>query len=139
MFNLISSLLYDRGIELFGKISIDDCRIIKPYLLSKSGIESGTAIVMLAPYLADDETATNVSSYAAARDYHIFFRELFRSVTDELKAAYPNNKFAGFADHSPIDEVDAAAKCGLGVIGQNGLLITEKQPRLSLPMETARI
>ena len=126
MFNLISSLLYDRGIELFGKISIDDCRIIKPYLLSKSGIESGTAIVMLAPYLTAEKSATNVSSYAAARDYHIFFRELFRSVTDELKAAYPNNKFAGFADHSPIDEVDAAAKCGLGVIGRNGLLITEK-------------
>ena len=36
------------------------------------------------------------------------------------------NKFAGFADDSPIAEREAAAKAGLGIIGENGLLITEK-------------
>ena len=31
-----------------------------------------------------------------------------------------------FADHSPIDERDAAARSGLGIFGKNRLLITEK-------------
>lgn len=31
----------------------------------------------------------------------------------------------GFSDHSPIDEVNAAAKAGLGIIGENGLLINK--------------
>jgi epoxyqueuosine reductase len=31
-----------------------------------------------------------------------------------------------FADHSPIDERDAAVRAGIGIIGKNGLIITEK-------------
>ena len=31
-----------------------------------------------------------------------------------------------FADHSPINEKDAATKCGLGFIGRNSLLINQK-------------
>lgn len=126
MFNLISSLLRKNGIEIFGMISINDCRIIKPYLLQKNGISSGTAIVMAVPYLASSDSSGNISRYAVSRDYHIFYSDLFTSVTDTLKKAFPENKFVGFADHSPIDEVNAAARCGLGIIGRHGLIITEK-------------
>lgn len=126
MFNLISSLLRKNGIELFKMISIDNCKIIKPYLLDKAGIKSGTAVIMAVPYLADDGAIGNISKYAVPKDYHIFYRDLFKNVTYKLTEAYPENKFAGFADHSPIDEIDAAAKAGLGIIGKNGLLITEK-------------
>ena len=126
MFNLISALLHECDIELFGKISLEDCRIIKPYLLERTGISSGTAIVIAAPYFVCDGNGGNISKYAVSKDYHLFYKELFDKIVPALEKAYPDNKFAGFADHSPIDEIEAAAKCGLGVIGKHGLLITEK-------------
>ena len=126
MFNLISSLLTEWGIEVFGKIRIDDCKIVKPYLLERSGIVSGTAIVMAAPYFAHDSECGNISKYAVSKDYQVFYKDLLEKLCEALSQAYPNNKFVGFSDHSPIDEIDAAAKCGLGVIGKNGLLITDK-------------
>ena len=126
MLNLISSLLEGEGIDLFGVLPISDCKILKPYLLERSGISSGTAIVIAAPYLVDDAVEPNISRYAIPRDYHLFYKELFDRLIPVLKKEYPENKFAGFADHSPIDEIHAAAKCSLGVIGKHGLLITEK-------------
>ncbi|MBR7098632.1 MAG: epoxyqueuosine reductase, partial [Clostridia bacterium] len=43
-----------------------------------------------------------------------------------LRDRFPENRFEGFADHSPIAERDAAARAGLGVIGRNHLLLTER-------------
>lgn len=126
MLNLISSLLKNEGIALFGAIPLSECKIIKPYLLDRCRISSGTAIVIAAPYLVDDGVEPNISRYAISRDYHLFYKELFDRLIPALKKEYPENKFAGFADHSPIDEIHAAAKCSLGVIGRHGLLITEK-------------
>jgi epoxyqueuosine reductase len=51
-------------------------------------------------------------------------QELEAGVLPSLKALYPDRRFAFFADHSPILEVDAAARAGLGVLGMNGLLLT---------------
>ena len=39
---------------------------------------------------------------------------------------YPENPFEYFCDNSPVNEVNAAVLCGLGVKGKNGLLINEK-------------
>ena len=39
---------------------------------------------------------------------------------------YPGNQFVFFADNSPVPEVFAAAKSGLGMMGRNGLFINEK-------------
>ena len=54
----------------------------------------------------------------------LFFRDLFGDLLPRLRERFPGEKFAGFADHSPIDERDAAARAGLGIIGRNGMLIT---------------
>ena len=51
-------------------------------------------------------------------------KELEAAVLPQLREAYPDLTFALFADHSPIMEVDAAARAGLGVLGMNGLLLT---------------
>jgi epoxyqueuosine reductase QueG len=58
-------------------------------------------------------------------DYHRFFTGLFDDILPRLREKFPENKFAGFTDHSPIDERAAAAAAGLGFIGRHGLLITE--------------
>ena len=83
--------------------------------------------MLAVPYFsaACQKSDRNLSCYAIPRDYHLFFKDLFDRLIPLLEERYPNHRFAGFADHSPIAEVDAAAKAGLGVIGMNRLLITE--------------
>jgi epoxyqueuosine reductase len=66
----------------------------------------------------------NLSLYAVPRDYHGYVQELSKFMLPALAAAFPAHRFSLFADHSPICEVDAAARAGLGVVGLNGLLIT---------------
>jgi epoxyqueuosine reductase len=66
----------------------------------------------------------NLSLYAVPKDYHGYMQELEAGVLPSLKALYPDRRFAFFADHSPILEVNAAARAGLGVLGMNGLLLT---------------
>ena len=128
MINEILSLLKESGIILSAPISLKDCEILRAYKLERAGFKTIgdlTAIMIAIPYFTDGHKK-NLSSYAVCRDYHGYFAELFSSIIPILKENYPNNNFAGFADDSPINERNAAAMAGLGVIGDNGMLITEK-------------
>ena len=115
-------------IGLYGFLSLDDCKIIRPYLLERCSITGGTAVVFAVPYYspAAQNEKRNVSLYAVPRDYHLYFKELSQRFLAAAKKEFPLSKFGFFSDHSPIDEVNAAAKTGLGIIGQNHLLITEE-------------
>lgn len=128
MFAFLSNFFQNRKIEYASPIALADCRIIRPYLLERSGIQNGTVIPFAVPYLsrASTDPSRNLSAYAVPRDYHLFFRGLFDELIPRLCEKFPQNRFAGFADHSPIDEVDAAARAGLGFIGKNHLLITPR-------------
>ena len=127
MLDFIKTELLKRNIDLVSCISLDECTLKRPYLIQREGIEKGSAVVFAVPYLSRIGTGKrNVSSYAVCRDYHAFFEDLFNEIIPLLNDKYPENKFAGFTDHSPIDEIEAAAKCSLGIIGENHLLITEK-------------
>lgn len=126
----INDVLRAEGIEYFAPIPLSMCEIKREYLLSRAGISRGTAIMLAVPYCAGICEKRNVSLYVTPRDYHLFFKEFFARVTKKLSLMFPNNKFAGFSDHSPISEIKAAAAAGLGVIGRNGLLITEKYSSL---------
>ena len=125
MLNTIRALLAEKEIDLFAPVLLRDCRIIRPYLLTREKIEDGTAIVLAVPYLSNENTDRNVSAYAVPRDYHLYFRALFAELLPLLRERFPDFHFAGFADHSPIDEVHAALTAGLGVIGDHGLLLTK--------------
>lgn len=126
MIQRIAELLNAEGIELFSPISLSFCNIKKEYLLRAEGIRGGTAIMLAVPYLSREAIGASLSAYAVARDYHLYFRELFARILPVLREEFPKNRFCGFSDHSPIDERDAAARSGIGIIGKNGLLITEK-------------
>ena len=129
MFSFLSKKLQKNFIDCFAPVPLSACRIKKRYLLERVGISDlGTAIMLAVPYYtaACNDRCRNVSAYAVSRDYHRYFDALFAELITDLKAEFPDYKFAGFADHSPIDEIDAAAKAGLGLIGQNHLLITPK-------------
>lgn len=127
MIDYIKDLLSEFNIDLVSCISLDECEIKRDYLLKRHGIDRGSVIIFAVPYLSKECLSDkNISAYAVPRDYHLFFGDLFASILPKLKERYPENTFAGFTDHSPIDEISAASRAGLGVIGKNHLLITEK-------------
>lgn len=127
MLNRIKQLLAARGISLVSPILLVDCTVQKPYLLERAGITDGTAILFAVPYYTTDcdLNASNISAYAVSRDYHLFFKALFAEILPVLQAEFPQNRFAGFTDHSPIAEAEAAVRAGLGYRGCNHLFLTD--------------
>ncbi len=109
-------------------VPLSCCHMLRPYLLEQAEIsQNGTAILFTVPYVMTADAGDphrNLSLYAVPRDYHGYMHELSCTVIPILQNAYPQNRFALFSDHSPIAEVNAAARAGLGVLGQNGLLLT---------------
>jgi Uncharacterized Fe-S protein len=107
------------GIEYFAVVPFDKCIVINEPMLKRhfGDVTPKSVIVFIVPYYTGDYPERNVSLYAVSRDYHVFFKSLY----EEL----PSN-FKGYADSSPIAEVHIAAASGLGIIGDNGLLINEK-------------
>ncbi|MDO4608584.1 MAG: DUF1730 domain-containing protein [Clostridia bacterium] len=85
-----------------------------------------TVIMCAFPYKAKNEPPKMLSRYAALPDYHNICGDMLKTASIALKKEYPQNKFEYFCDNSPIPEVLAAATAGLGVKGDNGLLITQK-------------
>ena len=124
----VSALLATHGITEVAPILLDDLTVTRAYLLEKNGITAGTAFMLAVPYYTTfcDNPARNISAYATAPDYHRFFDMLFADVLPKLRAAYPENTFCGFADHSPIAEAEAAVKAGLGSFGQSHLFLSKK-------------
>ena len=126
MLDFIKGELKLLGIKNSAAIPLSLCKVIRPYKLERCGFKDTSslfAIMFTIPYLTKHEEK-NVSSYAIPRDYHLFCTQLFETLIPRLKEQFPLNNFAGFADNSPIDEVHAAALANLGIIGDNGLLIT---------------
>ncbi len=107
------------GVPVVGAIPFSDCRIQKKHLLHFS---PKTALMFLIPYYVHTEEH-NLSLYAISGDYHYYLKTLFDTLLPSLHQAFPGAIFEGFTDHSPIDERHAAAAAGLGIYGDNGLLI----------------
>ncbi len=84
-----------------------------------------SAVVFLIPYYAA-RRATNLSVYAMPRDYHLYLRLFMERLGRYCKEKGFSFAFMGFTDSSPLDERDAALKAGLGVLGENGLILNEK-------------
>ena len=128
MFENLLIFLQKKNIDLVGALPLSACRVTRPYLLERANIASGTVFVLAIPYYTPlcEDADRCISAYAVSRDYHLFFEELFGELLPYLKKHFPTARFAAFADHSPISEIHAAARAGLGVIGKNGLLLTQK-------------
>lgn len=89
-------------------------------------LPAGAASVIVAafPYrFPEDGVPRNISRYAAVNDYHRAVGGVMERVAAALQEEMPDEQFAVFCDNSPIPEVYAAAVAGLGVCGDNGLLI----------------
>ncbi len=87
-----------------------------------------SVIVVLFPYYLGDKyyEKLNISKYAVPEDYHVICGEYLKEITLSLEESYPDNNFQCFCDNSPVNEVMAGCLAGLGVRGENSLLINEK-------------
>ncbi len=121
MKELLSRFFAAEHISAYAALDVRDTTVTRPYLLERLAFTPKTAILFLAPYYAGD--TVNLSRYAAARDYHLYMKGLFARFAAALAAQNPASHAAGFSDHSPIDERTAAARAGLGILGDNGLII----------------
>ena len=126
MENTVKALLQARGIKKVAPVPLASLTLTRPYLLARHGIETGTVFMFAVPYYTTlcDDPARNISVYAVSRDYHRFFEGLFAEILPILREKFPKNRFAGFTDHSPISEPEAAVRAGLGSFGCNHLFLT---------------
>ncbi len=120
----ISEILKSNGIESFAAIAVENCLPCNMRLYSQLPTDCH-AVFMLFPYCCENKNS-RLAAFASVPDYHQFSKVLFAELEEYIKNKYGEVYAHGFADHSPMDERDGAAKCGLGIIGRHGLLISEK-------------
>lgn len=109
------------------------CRfsLIEPHLLdcrnrARLPKEAKSVLLFVFPYRVKQTPPDNICRYAAVPDYHPLVMKRLEAYCDSLRSAFPTAVFEPFVDNSPIPEVAAACAAGLGVRGQNGLLITSE-------------
>ena len=117
-------ILYREGITEVGVLPLSKCRMIREYLLGKTEADIKSVIAFLIPYYTGE--GENISAYAISMDYHFYMNELFLRICPQLQKAYPDHRFFGFSDHSPIDERELVLETALAMKGENRLLIHEK-------------
>jgi epoxyqueuosine reductase len=111
-------------IEYYRVKAYSDCKEISHGIMARENFTPKSVIIFLIPYFVSD--GENLSAYATSLDYHIIIKNLTNKLSELVLSLYPGAKVKGYGDHSPIDERDAALTSGLGILGDNGLLINEK-------------
>lgn len=124
MYNSIKDYFSSVNIECFSVLSYKDTREINNRIIEREGFEPKSVIIYLLPY--NTGSTDNLSKYAASLDYHLAIASINSGLKQLLLDAFPNAKLKGYGDHSPIDERHAALTAGLGIAGDNGLIISEK-------------
>lgn len=127
MIDKLSKIVTSSGVKDFAFTAFDErVDLLSCRAISRIPQNSKTVIMIAFPYFTKEYPNRNVSYYAIVDDYHNVAKRYLEKICNNLKTEFPNNHFEYFCDNSPIKEVYYAAKAGLGVIGKNGLLITQK-------------
>ena len=123
----IKQFLESEGILEYGIIDMNKLSTRNPRLLLEvTGFKS--ALIFLVPYRFKGLKARdgiNAGHFARCRDYHLWFDGLFKRALPVLRKI-SGGAVRGYADHSPINESEAAQLCGLGFRGRNTLLINPR-------------
>ncbi len=121
----IAAIFFKHGITEVGFCGFDTVRDHLLDCRAKKRIPEGAKSILLClfPYKVKEQKPKNISRYAAVPDYHGVCGAKLSEVAKALQKNFPSAQFAWFIDNSPIPEVAAAVCAGLGVRGENGLLI----------------
>lgn len=123
---VIDACMKRHGVELYGFCPFNETLpLIECRAKARLPETCGTVIVCAFPYLVREKSSRNLSYYACVADYHYVVTKILSDIASEL-VLITGEEFEVFTDNSPIREVNAAVKSGIGVLGDNGLLITEK-------------
>lgn len=121
--------IMDQVSPLWGVCAFDPFRdhILPCRAAKRIPSKAQSILVALFPYYLGEEAYenSNISRYAVVPDYNDFMQERLQGAALQMKSAYPDEEFEAFCGNSPISEVYAAQKAGLGSKGRNGLLLTE--------------
>lgn len=105
-----------------------DFKKVRPQLIpcraaSRVPKNAKSILMCIFPYRFPESDRRELSRYACVPDYHKAAGDVLEAAARQLQAAFPAFAFVPFIDNSPIPEVRAAASAGLGIIGDNRLLI----------------
>ena len=120
----LKTVLSELGIEYFGALSYSDCIETGARIIEREDFIPRSVIIYLLPYYGGE--CVNISRDAASFDYHLAIEIVNSAITRALRELTPEAGIRGYGDHSPIDERHAALIAGLGIAGDNGLIINEK-------------
>ena len=124
MKDILKTYFASKNIEYYAVLDYADCKEINPGIMEREDFTPCSVIVYLLPYYTGE--TVNISRYAASLDYHLALREIAEGLIEAIRTARPDASAKGYGDHSPIDEVGASLISGLGLVGDNGLIINEK-------------
>ena len=122
----MEQILKNRGIKKYGFVSFDNVKLLNTRSRSRLPDGAKSVAVIIYPYYSPGARVGNISAYCSVTDYHDIIGLQLKSISRQLKEKYPEDEFVPFVDSSPIAEVDRAVKAGLGVRGDNGLLINRE-------------
>jgi len=114
-------------IFFYRELSLSDLTVLDPGKLSRLQSRLGSvesAVIFLIPYFTGQKT-TNLSIYAQPKDYHLYLKEITFRLNEYLAEKQSDLGVCGLTDSSPIAEREAALLAGLGVLGQNGLVLND--------------
>jgi len=121
MLQMLFAALCSHGAVDCGAVSLDHITLSEAQTaeVQRRMPDAKTVVCALYSYNAPDEPDANICRYARGKDYH----SVIRTRLTEASSACGDLHTFPLVDASPLPEVYCAALCGLGVIGQNGLLL----------------
>jgi epoxyqueuosine reductase len=99
--------------------------------------EIKSALVVAQPYVPHPRPQqvfqeAKVALYARGEDYHFWFKDKLKKLTQKIQSENPEDQFIVFTDSAPVLERDLAKRAGLGWIGKNTCLIDKTHGSLFL-------
>ncbi len=114
----------ENKIEYYAIADYSELKELRPDISARQSFTSRSAIIYLLPYFTG--FGDNISAYAVSEDYHCELDRINRGLIELIRSYCPDAEALGYGDKSPLDERLSAAELGLGVLGDNRLIINEK-------------
>lgn len=112
-----------------GKMSYMENHFDKRLDPTKLVDDAKSVVSLLLNYYPDNEQITDsfkISKYAYGQDYHFVIKEKLKELLTTIQTHIGAVSGRAFVDSAPVLDKAWAAKSGLGWIGKNGNLITQK-------------